>query len=54
MLNGKKTYIGAAAWGILNILVAFGILAPETAEPWIQFAQSFTAIGIGHKLAKKG
>ena len=51
-LNGKKTYLGVIAWGVIQILLQ---VQPEWASALgiaETLALTLTGIGAGHKLTK--
>jgi len=51
MLNGYKTYIGAAVMAIGTFLSYIPELAP-LADSFVKFGEAIVAVGLGHKIAK--
>lgn len=50
MLNGYKTYLGAALIGLGAVLTALGYA--DIGEPLTRFGEALSIGGLGHKLAK--
>lgn len=47
-INGKKTYIGMIAGGIIGLLVSMNIITWEQAQPFAVVVGAWTGIAIKH------
>ncbi len=52
ILDGKKTYLGAALLMALGLLFGFGIITKEQFESYITVAGGITAIGFRNAMDK--
>lgn len=52
MLNGYKSYLGAAIVAFVAIAKWAGWIPDDTAEMILRFGEALLGIGLGHKLAK--
>lgn len=51
-LDGKKSYLGAVAWGVLGFAHSMGWVTDTVYSIGVPLVQSWFGFGVAHKLAK--